>query len=111
MSRISSSQAAAPDEGLGAYHRAAQVASPWYRALEPIVDEAAVLVGKNAKPSAAPAQALATRLRHVCVDHSLGDPLLYARWARALLFRRPAEDNARAQAGWAFLADAIKATT
>jgi DNA-binding transcriptional MerR regulator len=110
MARIGPSQAAAPDEGLGAYHRAAQVASPWHRALEPVVDEAAALVDNNAKPSAAPAQALAARLRHVCVDHSLGDPLAYARWARASLFRWPAEDNARTQAGWAFLADAIKVT-
>jgi hypothetical protein len=71
---------------------------------------AAVLVDKNAHASAAPAQALAARLRHLCVDHSLGEPLVYAPWARALLFRWPAEDNARTQAGTAFLADAIRVT-
>src|ERR1700691_4538080 len=40
--RIISSHSAAPDEGLAAYVYAAQVVSPWHRALEPIVDEAAV---------------------------------------------------------------------
>jgi hypothetical protein len=100
----------APDGGpAAAYLRAAQVVSPWHRALEPIVDEAAVLVDNKVKPSAAPAQALMGRLRRICADHSLGDPLVYVRWARAILFRWPAEDNARKQAAWAFLANAIEA--
>jgi DNA-binding transcriptional MerR regulator len=98
------------DEGLVAYTRAAQAASPWHRALEPIVDEAAVLVDEKAQPSAAPARALVSRLRRICVDHSLGDPLLYVRWARAIQFRWPAENIARKQSGWAFLASAIDAT-
>jgi len=68
-----------------------------------------MLVDKKGQPSAAPAQALVGRLRQICADHSLGDPLVYVRWARATLFRWPAEDNARKQAAWAFLADAIKA--
>jgi DNA-binding transcriptional MerR regulator len=107
--RIVSSQSAAPDGALAAYVRAAQVASPWHRALEPMVDEAAMLVDKKVQPSAAPAQALVGRLRQICADHCLGDPLVYVRWARGILFRWPAEDNARKQAAWAFLADAIKA--
>lgn len=102
--QVTSSQSAAPDEALGAYVRAAQVASPWHRALEPIVDEAAVLVEKNAQPSAASAQGLVGRLRRICADHSLGDPLVFARWARVMQFRWPAEDIERKQAGWAFLA-------
>jgi DNA-binding transcriptional MerR regulator len=106
--RIISSQSAAPDEGLAAYIYAAQVASPWHRALEPVVDEAAMLVNKRAQPSAALAQALVGRLRQICADHSLGDPLVYVRWARAMQIRWPTADNAPKQAGWALLADAIK---
>jgi DNA-binding transcriptional MerR regulator len=109
-SRIRYSQSTAPEEGMGAYLRAAQAASPWNRALEPIVDEAAVLVDKKAQPSAAPAQTLVGRLRQICADHSLGDPLAHARWARAVQFRGPGEDDVRRRAGWAFLANAIEAT-
>jgi hypothetical protein len=105
--RIISSHSAAPDEGLAAYVYAAQVVSPWHRALEPIVDEAAVLVDKKAQPSAVPAQALVVRVRQICADHSLGDPLIYVRWARAMEFRWPTEDSVRKEAGWTFLADAI----
>jgi MerR family transcriptional regulator, thiopeptide resistance regulator len=107
--RFISSQSAVPYEGLAAYIRAAQVASPWHRALEPLEDEAVVLVDKKAQPSGAPVQALVGRLRQICADHSLGDPLVHVRWVRAILFRWPAEDNARKQAGWAFLANAIEA--
>lgn len=109
MSHGVPSQSIAPNDGLAAYLRAAQAASPWNRALEPIVDEAAALAGKMAQPSAPPAQALAGRLRRICADHSLGDPLVYARYTRAMQFRGPAEDDARKQAAWAFLANAIKA--
>jgi DNA-binding transcriptional MerR regulator len=107
--RIVSSPSGASDEDLAAYVHAAQVASPWHRALEPIVDEAAALVDRRAQPSAAPAQALAARLRRICTDHSLGDPLVYVRWARAMQFRWPTEDHARREAGWTFLANAIEA--
>ena len=110
MPHVVSSQSTSPDEDLPAYLRAAQVASPSHRALEPIVDEAAVLVDKKAQPSAAPAQALVDRLRQICADHSLGDPLVYARFSRGMQFRGPAEDNARKQAAWAFLANAVEAT-
>jgi hypothetical protein len=65
-------------------------------------------VDKKVQASAAPAQTLVGRVRRICADHSLGDPLAYARWARAILFRWPAEDNARRQAVWSFLANAIE---
>src|ERR1700681_4930924 len=91
VSRFMSTQSAAPDEGLTAYLHAAHVASPWHRALEPIVEEAAMLVDKKAQPPGAPAQALIARLRQICTDHSLGDPLVHARWARAMQFRWPTE--------------------
>jgi hypothetical protein len=105
--RVRPSQSA-PDEALAAYVRAAQVASPWHRALEPIVDEAAVLVNEEAQPSALRAQALVGHLRHVCADYSLGDPLVYVRWARAMQLRWPTEDSERGRAGWTFLANAIE---
>jgi DNA-binding transcriptional MerR regulator len=110
MPHVVSSQSPSRDEDLPAYLRAAQVASPSHRALEPIVDEAALLVDKKAQPSAAPAQALVDRLRQICADHSLGDPLVYARYTLARQFRGPAENNARKQAAWAFLANAVEAT-
>lgn len=108
-SRMNSSEAATPDEGLVAYLRATLSASPWHRALEPIVDEAAAFADRKVQPSAAPAQVLVGRLRRICVDHSLGEPLLYVRHARAMQFRWPAEDIARKRVGWAFLANAIEA--
>jgi DNA-binding transcriptional MerR regulator len=104
-----SSGSVTPDEDLVAYFRAARAASPWHRALEPIANEAAELADKKAKPSAAPAQALVERLRHICAEYSLGDPLIYVRNARAMQFRWPAEDVARKRAGWIFLANAIEA--
>jgi DNA-binding transcriptional MerR regulator len=93
---------------LAAYMRAAQAASSWSRALEPVVDEAAALAKELAPPSAPPAQALVSRLRSICADHSLGDPLVYARYTGAMQFRGPAEDDARRRAAWAFLASAIE---
>jgi DNA-binding transcriptional MerR regulator len=101
---------AVSDEELWNYFRAVQAASPWHRALEPIVDDAAKLAGKKTKPSAAAAQALADRLRQICADHALGDPLIYVRWACARQFRWPDEDIAQKRSGWTFLADAIEAT-
>jgi len=108
---VRASESVTPDEELVAYFRAVQGASPWHRALEPIADEAAALADKKAQPSAAPAQALVGRLRQICADHALGDPLVYVRWARAMQFKWPAEDIARKRAGWAFLANTIAATT
>jgi MerR family transcriptional regulator, thiopeptide resistance regulator len=103
-------RAAWGEEAVGAYFRAVQAATPWHRALETVADEAAALADKKAQPSAAPAQALVGRLRQVCADHTLGDPLVYVRWARAKQFRWPAEGIARKRAGWAFLIDAIEAS-
>jgi hypothetical protein len=103
-----SSETVVRDEDVKAFFRAVQAASPWHRALMPVVDEAAQLADKKAKPSAV--QALVARVRQICADYALGDPLVYVRWARARQSRWPAEDIARKRAGWAFLADAIEAT-
>jgi len=104
------SESALPEEEARAYFRAVQAASPWHRALAPIADEAAELAAKKAQPSDAPAQALAGRVRQICADYALGDPLVYVRWASARQFRWPAEDVVRKRAGWAFLASALEAT-
>jgi hypothetical protein len=60
-------------------------------------------------PSSAPAMALANRLVRICSDHSPGDPLVYARWAGAMQFRRSADENARKKSAWAYLASALQA--
>jgi MerR family transcriptional regulator, thiopeptide resistance regulator len=103
------SQQAAPDDGLWAYFGAAQEASAWHQALRQTADEAARLVESNAGPSSAPAMALANRLAQICSDHSLGDPLIYARWAGAIQFRSSADENARTKSAWAYLASALQA--
>ncbi len=105
-----SSESATPDEDLLAYFYAVRAASPWHRALGPIVDEAAKLMDKKTQPFAAAAQALVGRLRQICADHALGAPLVYVRCARAMQFRWPGEDIARKRAGWAFLANAVEAS-
>jgi len=78
---------AAPDDGLWAYFGAAQQASPWHQALGQTADEAAKLVNSKVDPSSASALALADRLARICSDHSLGEPVVYTRWAGAMQFR------------------------
>ena len=85
---LSRSIAAAPDDGLWAYFGAVQAASPWHQALNQTVDEAAKLAESKIDTSSAPVMAIANRLARICSDHSLGDPLVYARWAGAMQFRR-----------------------
>ena len=109
MSRSIASQAAGPDDGLWAYFGAAQEASPWHQALRQNADEAAKLVDSKVDPSSPPAMEVANRLARICADHSLGDPLVYARWAGAMQFRRSADENARTKSAWAYLADALQA--
>jgi DNA-binding transcriptional MerR regulator len=109
MSRSMASQQAAPDDGLWAYFGAAQEASPWHQALKQTADEAANLLERGVEPSAAPATALADSLARICSDHSLGDPLVYARWASAMQFRRSVDENARWKSAWAYLASALQA--
>jgi DNA-binding transcriptional MerR regulator len=109
MSRSMASQQAAPDDGLWTYFSAAQEASPWHQALRQTADEAAKLLEADVEPSAAPAAALADRLARICSDHSLGDPLVYARWAGAMQFRRSADENASSKSAWAYLASALQA--
>jgi DNA-binding transcriptional MerR regulator len=109
LSRSMASQQAAPDGGLWAYFSAAQEASPWHQALEQAAADASKLVESRADPSSAPAMALANRLARICSDHSLGDPLVYARWAGAMQFRRSDDENARRRSAWAYLANALQA--
>jgi DNA-binding transcriptional MerR regulator len=93
----------------GAYFRAAQAASPWHRALTPIVDEAAKLAAENAAPSSATAQALAHRLALICSAHSLGDPLVYARSEAAAQFRGTTDVNTKMTGARVYLASAVQA--
>jgi MerR family transcriptional regulator, thiopeptide resistance regulator len=109
LSRSIASQEAARDDGLWAYFAAAQEGSPWHRALGQIAAEAATLAESSVDASSAPALALANRLTRICVDHSLGDPLVYTRWAGAMQFRRSADENARTKNSWTYLASAIQA--
>jgi DNA-binding transcriptional MerR regulator len=109
MSRSMASQAAGPDDGLWAYFGAAQEASPWHQALGQNADEAAKLVHSKVDPSSAPAMVVANRLAQICADHSLGDPLVYARWAGAMQFRGSADENARRKSAWEYLASALQA--
>jgi hypothetical protein len=109
LSRSMASQQAAPDGGLWAYFGAAQEASPWHQALEQAAADASKLVESRADPSSAPAMALANRLARICSDHSLGDPLVYVRWAGAMQFRRSDDENARRGSAWAYLANALQA--
>jgi DNA-binding transcriptional MerR regulator len=106
---LSRSIAATPDDGLWAYFGAVQAASPWHQALNQTADEAAKLAESKMDPSSAPAVALANRLARICSDHSLGDPLMYARWAGAMQFRSSADENARRKSAWAYLASALQA--
>ena len=103
------SQQAGPDDGLWAYFGAAQEASPWHQTLTQTADEAAKLVENKVDPSSAPAMSLANCLARTCSDHSLGDPLVYARWAGAMQFRKSADENARRKSTWAYLASALEA--
>ena len=109
LSRSITSQQAAPDDGLWAYFGAAQEASPWHQALKQIADAAAKLAESRVDVSSTPTTALANRLTRICADHSLGDPLVYARWAGAMQFRRSADENARTKSAWAYLASALQA--
>ena len=109
LSRSMASQQAAPDEGLWAYFGAAQEASPWHQAIRQITGEAAKLAESAVEASSAPAMALANRLTRICSDHSLGDPLVYARWAGEMQFRRSPDENARMKSAWTYLASALQA--
>jgi DNA-binding transcriptional MerR regulator len=106
---LSRSIAGAADGGLWAYFGAAQAASPWHQALNQTADEAAKLAQARVNPSLAPGIALANRLARICSDYSLGDPLVYARWAGAMQFRSSADESVRKKSAWAYLASALQA--
>ena len=98
-------------DDFAAYLRAANAAAPWSEALTQVADEATKLVEQKAEPTSGPGQALAKHLALICSDHSLGDPLDYARWAPYSPFRSSAQEkeNARLTSAWAFLASALEA--
>lgn len=68
-----------------------------------------MLAESNTDAFSAPAMALANRLARICSEHSLGDALVYARWAGAMQFRGFADENARRKTAWAYLAGALQA--
>jgi len=98
------------NDDFAAYLRAANAAAPWSEALTQVAGEATKLVEQKVEPTSEHAQALAKRLALVCSDHSLGDPLGYARWAPYSPFCRSADEkeNARLTSIWAFLASALE---
>jgi len=98
-------------DDFAAYLRAANAAAPWSKALTQVADEATKLVEQKVGPTSERGQALAKRLALICSDHSLGDPLGYARWAPYSPFRRSADEkeNTRLTSVWAFLASALEA--
>jgi hypothetical protein len=49
------------------------------------------------------------RFTQVCADCSLGNPVIYARWAGAMQFGRTADENARLKSAWTYLVDALQA--
>lgn len=110
LARRMSSERATPDNDFVAYLRAARAAAPWSQALRQVTDEATKLVEQKVEPTSEPAKALANRLARICSDHSLGDPLVYARWAPTSLFRKPPAENARLTSAWAFLGSALEAS-
>ena len=104
-------QQAASDDSLWAYFIAAQEASPWHQALRQTAEEAAKLAEGKVDQSSAPGAALANRVIRICSDHSLGDPLVYARWAGAMQFRGSHEENARRKSAWAYIVRALEVPT
>jgi len=68
-------------------------------------------VEQKVAPSSEPGQVLAKRLALICSDHSIGDPLFYARWAPYSPFRESADEKERARltSAWSFLASALEA--
>jgi hypothetical protein len=108
LSRTPSSADNARDRGLWDYFMVAVKASHWHQALTKIVDEAVMLAEKKAVPSSAPAKSLASRLTQICISHSLGDPVVYARWSCAMLRGQSADGDAARQTGWALLTNAIR---
>jgi len=98
-------------DDFAAYLRAANAAAPWSKALTQVTDEAMKVVEQREGPSSQAGQALAKLLALICSDHSLGDPLFYARRAPYSPFRESADENehARLTSVWEFLASALEA--
>ena len=108
LSLSTASQEATPDDGLWTYFGAAQEASPWHQALSLVADQATKLAESKVDPSSTHAMALVKDVARICSDHSLGDPLVYARWAGAMQFRRSTDENIRRKSAWVYLASALQ---
>ena len=104
-------QQAVSDDGIWAYFGAAQEASPWHQALRQTAEEAAKLVEDKIDPSSTRGVTLANRVIRICSDHSLGDPLVYARWAGAMQFRGSSEENPRRKSAWTYIVTALEVPT
>ena len=102
-------QQANTEDGLWTYFSAAQEASPWHQALKQIADEAIKLIEGKVDSTSTPAMTLATNLTRICADYSLGDPIVYARWASAMQFRNSAAENERRKSAWVYLVNALQA--
>jgi hypothetical protein len=109
MSRSMAPQQTTADEGLWDYFGKAQEASSWHQSLRHVVEDATKLVESRVEASSPPAIALSGRLTQICADHSLGSPLIYARWAGAMQYRRSTDENTRSKGAWMFLVDALQA--
>jgi DNA-binding transcriptional MerR regulator len=98
--------------GVSKFFTAAILASKWNRALEQLIADVRAERPRS-EPSSAAAQKLAARFATICERHSLGDPVVYARWAAAA--GRPLYENERIILGeprktlWLFLAEAADA--
>jgi DNA-binding transcriptional MerR regulator len=55
-------------------------ASGWGRAIDVLIGHARALCARKEKPASAASQKLARNLAGLCQRHSLGDPVVYARW-------------------------------
>jgi hypothetical protein len=66
-------------------------------------------VERKAESSSTPVKALVKRLAQICVDHSLGDPAVYARWSGAMQRDDKSAGVDATRKAWEFLADAVRA--
>jgi hypothetical protein len=82
--------------------------SAWGRALEQIVSDVCKLLDADVDPTSPAADDSVRRLRQVCLEHSLGDPYIYAQWAPfiARVNRTDTVEGTNDRA-WNFLAQAV----
>lgn len=108
--------AARPQDELRAIHESAPAMFDLHRSFQdlreknvgPADPEAQELVSRLNEVVVRSGARLVGQLRQICADYSLGDPLVYVRWAGAMELRWLTEDSKRRHAAWAFLANAIE---